>query len=137
MLSKLKTRLRALLRRSEMKPELDEELQNHVERQTEQNIRMGMNTEDARCAARKVHQLEVSFALINGAPRTDLEEGEFSGLIARRRLGKNVSAQRQEDRCHPADRQGNGQCAAMEEVLLVAQEHHGVNARDRKTRRCV
>jgi predicted permease len=53
MLSKLMTRLRALLRKSEMEHELDEELLYHIERQTEQNIGMGMNPEEARCAARK------------------------------------------------------------------------------------
>jgi putative ABC transport system permease protein len=53
MLTKLKTRLRALLRRSEMERELDEELRYHIERQTEQNIGMGMNPEEARYAARK------------------------------------------------------------------------------------
>src|SRR5215831_12335017 len=53
MLSKLKTGLRALLRKSEMDRELDDELRRHIERQTEQNIRMGMNPEEARYAARK------------------------------------------------------------------------------------
>src|SRR5262245_64023996 len=53
MLSKLKTGLRALLRKSEMDRELDEELRNHIERQTEQNIRLGMNPEEARDEARK------------------------------------------------------------------------------------
>src|SRR5215468_4938950 len=53
MLSKLKTRLRALAGKSEMERELDEELRYHIERQTEQNIRLGMNPEEARCAARK------------------------------------------------------------------------------------
>src|SRR5262245_11855242 len=53
MLSKLRTRLRALLRRSEMERELDEELRYHIEQQTEQNIRLGMNPEDARHAAQK------------------------------------------------------------------------------------
>jgi putative ABC transport system permease protein len=53
MLSKLKTRLRALLRKSEMERELDEELRHHIERQTQQNIRLGMNPEEARHAARK------------------------------------------------------------------------------------
>ncbi len=37
MLSKLRTRLRALLRKSEIERELNEELRYHVERQTEQN----------------------------------------------------------------------------------------------------
>jgi hypothetical protein len=53
MLSNLRTRLRALLRKSEMDRELDEELRHHLERQTEQNIRLGMNPEEARTAARK------------------------------------------------------------------------------------
>src|SRR4030095_881034 len=53
MLSNLKTRLRALLRKSEMERELDEELLYHIERQTEQNVRLGMNPEEARHAARK------------------------------------------------------------------------------------
>ncbi len=53
MLSKLRTRLRALLRKSEMERELDEELRYHVEQQTEQNIRLGMSPEEARYAAHK------------------------------------------------------------------------------------
>src|SRR5215510_3411507 len=53
MLSKLKSGLRALLRRSAMERELDEELRQHIERQTEQNIRLGMSPEEARYAARK------------------------------------------------------------------------------------
>lgn len=43
MLNKLKTKLRALLHRSEIERELDEELRYHIEQQTEQNIRLGMN----------------------------------------------------------------------------------------------
>src|SRR5499425_747361 len=53
MLSRLKTALRSLLRRSQAERELEEELRNHIERQTEQNIRLGMNPEEARIAARK------------------------------------------------------------------------------------
>jgi putative ABC transport system permease protein len=53
MLSKLRTRIRALLRKSEMERELNEELRYHIERQTEQNIRLGMNPDEARHAARK------------------------------------------------------------------------------------
>ena len=53
MLCKLKMRLRALLSKSEVDRELDEELRSHIERQTEQNIRLGMNPEEARNAARK------------------------------------------------------------------------------------
>jgi predicted permease len=53
MLSELRRRLGVLLRKSEMERELDEELRHHIEQQTEQNIRMGMNPEEARSAARK------------------------------------------------------------------------------------
>jgi len=53
MLSGLKTAIRALLRGSQAERELDEELRYHIERQTEQNIRLGMNPEEARYAARK------------------------------------------------------------------------------------
>src|SRR5215475_12259119 len=53
MLSRLKTALRALLRRAQAERELDEELLHHIERQTEQNIRLGMNSEEARTAARR------------------------------------------------------------------------------------
>ncbi len=53
MLSKLRTALRALFRRSEVERELDDELRVHIEQQTEQNIRLGMNPEEARSAARK------------------------------------------------------------------------------------
>jgi putative ABC transport system permease protein len=53
MLSNLRTRLRALLRKSEIEHELDEELRYHIEQQTEQNIRLGMDPEDARRAAKK------------------------------------------------------------------------------------
>src|SRR4030095_10479111 len=53
MLSKLRIRLRALFRRSEMERELDEELRYHIEQQTEQNMRLGMSPEESRQAARK------------------------------------------------------------------------------------
>src|SRR5262245_37050279 len=53
MLSKLRPRLRALLRKSEMERELNEELRYHIEQQTEQNIRMGLDQEEARHAARR------------------------------------------------------------------------------------
>jgi MacB-like periplasmic core domain len=53
MLNTLKTGLRALLRKSEIERELDEELRHHIEQQTEQNIRLGMNPEEARYAALK------------------------------------------------------------------------------------
>jgi predicted permease len=52
MLSRLKTAIRALLRRSQAERELDEELRYHIEQQTEQNIRLGMAPEEARHAAR-------------------------------------------------------------------------------------
>ena len=47
MLSRLKTALRTLLRRTQVEHELDEELRYHLEQQTEQNIRLGMNPEEA------------------------------------------------------------------------------------------
>src|SRR5499425_2930912 len=53
MLSRLKAALRALLRRTQVERELDEELRYHIEQQTEQNIRLGMNPEEARYAAQK------------------------------------------------------------------------------------
>src|SRR5262245_19200698 len=53
MLSRLKTALRALLRRSQAERELDEELRYHIDQQSEQNVRLGMNPEEARAAARK------------------------------------------------------------------------------------
>src|SRR5262249_41595548 len=53
MLSRLKTALQALLRRSRVERELDEELRYHIEEQTEQNVRLGMNPEEALYAARK------------------------------------------------------------------------------------
>jgi putative ABC transport system permease protein len=53
MLSRLKTALWALLRRSRADRDLDEELRYHIEQQTDQNIRLGMSPEEARCAARK------------------------------------------------------------------------------------
>jgi putative ABC transport system permease protein len=53
MLSRLKTALRALLRRSQAESELNEELRYHIEQQAEQNIRLGMNPEEARHVARK------------------------------------------------------------------------------------
>jgi putative ABC transport system permease protein len=53
MLSKLMTALQALLRRSEVERKLDEELRHHIEQQTGQNLKLGMNPDEARCAARK------------------------------------------------------------------------------------
>jgi putative ABC transport system permease protein len=53
LLSRLKTAMLALLRRSRAERELDEELRYHIEQQTEQNIRLGMNLEEARYKALK------------------------------------------------------------------------------------
>src|SRR5262245_57808952 len=53
MLSRLKTAVRALVQRSHADRELDEELRDHLERQTEQNIRLGMDPEEARYVAHK------------------------------------------------------------------------------------
>src|SRR5262245_9049492 len=54
MLKRIMTTLKLLIRRSQAERELDEELRYHIEQQTEQNIRHGMNPEEARRAARKV-----------------------------------------------------------------------------------
>jgi hypothetical protein len=43
MLVRLRTAYLALLRRSRVERELDEELRYHIDQQTEQNIRLGMN----------------------------------------------------------------------------------------------
>jgi putative ABC transport system permease protein len=51
MVSKLRLRLRALFRKSEMERELDEELRFHLEKEAEQNLSRGMSPEEARLAA--------------------------------------------------------------------------------------
>jgi predicted permease len=51
MLNKLRRRIRALLFKSRMENELDEELQFHLEKAIEQNLQRGMNPEEARTAA--------------------------------------------------------------------------------------
>jgi hypothetical protein len=60
MLSRLKKTWLALLRRARAERELDEELRYHAEQQTEQNIRLGMNPEEARCAALRVGAIQLS-----------------------------------------------------------------------------
>src|SRR5688572_28036236 len=47
----LALRLRSLFRRRQVEQELDDEMQYHVERQTEQNIAKGLTPADARYAA--------------------------------------------------------------------------------------
>ena len=49
--SKLRRRLRALIKRAELEEQLDDELRYHLERETEQNLKSGMSKEDARYAA--------------------------------------------------------------------------------------
>ena len=41
-------RINALFHRSSLDQEMDEEMQYHLERETEENLRRGMNPEDAR-----------------------------------------------------------------------------------------
>jgi macrolide transport system ATP-binding/permease protein len=53
MRNKMTAKLRAILRRSHIERELDDELLWHIEQQTEQNTRLGMNPEEARYAGRK------------------------------------------------------------------------------------
>jgi hypothetical protein len=53
MLSRLKARLHWLFRKSHAEKELEAEVLDHLERQAGQNLRFGMNAEEARVAARK------------------------------------------------------------------------------------
>jgi hypothetical protein len=48
MLSDLSYRLRALFRRDQLNAELDEELRDHVERETDKGVRLGLRVEEAR-----------------------------------------------------------------------------------------
>jgi predicted permease len=48
MLSDLKYRFRALFRRDQLNAELDQELQDHVERETDKYVRTGLQVEEAR-----------------------------------------------------------------------------------------
>ena len=50
-LFKLRRRLRALFRKSELERELEDELRFHLEKEIEQNVARGMNQEDARWTA--------------------------------------------------------------------------------------
>lgn len=49
----LASRLRALFTRGRLERELDEELRFHIEMQTEDNLRAGMDPDEARRAARR------------------------------------------------------------------------------------
>jgi predicted permease len=51
MLNRLKLRLRALFRRTQMERELDEELRFHLEKEIEQNLARGMDLKEARFSA--------------------------------------------------------------------------------------
>lgn len=51
MLDQIKLRWRALFRKDELEQELEAELRFHLERETEQNVRDGMNPNDARYSA--------------------------------------------------------------------------------------
>ncbi|HEX5885342.1 MAG TPA: ABC transporter permease, partial [Pyrinomonadaceae bacterium] len=53
MLDAIKRRLRALFRRNQLERELDDELRFHLERDAAQNLRSGMNSEDAYYSALK------------------------------------------------------------------------------------
>ena len=53
MLDQLKRRWRALFRKEELEQELDDELRYHLEREAEQNVRNGMNPDDAHYSALK------------------------------------------------------------------------------------
>src|SRR5262245_17120126 len=53
MLSRLKSTIRSLVRRSQVERELDEELRYHIERQARQNLQLGMSPEEAGESARR------------------------------------------------------------------------------------
>ena len=71
MLNKLRLRIRALLSKSRMENELDEELQFHLEKEIEQNLARGMNPEESRTAALR------SFG---GVERTKEESRDVRGV---------------------------------------------------------
>ena len=52
-LAKLRMLLRSIFERRQLDTELDEELREHMERETEDNLRAGMSAEQARSAARR------------------------------------------------------------------------------------
>src|SRR5687768_16396216 len=49
--SRLRRRLRALVRKGEMERELDQEMHHHLDREIEQNLQSGMTPQEARAAA--------------------------------------------------------------------------------------
>jgi len=53
MLHRIKRRLRALFRKQDLERELEDELRFHLERETAQNVRNGMNPDDAHYSALK------------------------------------------------------------------------------------
>ena len=53
MLDRIKMRWRSLFRKAELDRELDEELRFHLKQQEDQNLRYGMNPDDARYSALK------------------------------------------------------------------------------------
>src|SRR5262245_2079970 len=103
MLSKLMTRIRALLRKSEMERELKEELRYHIERQTEQNIRMGMNPEEARHAACKTFG-GVEQAKERRRPRREMDRGFVARPALRRANAGEESGLFYHCNQHPCDR---------------------------------
>ena len=52
-LAKLRMLLRSIFERRQLDTELDEELREHIERETEDNLRAGMSAEQATSAARR------------------------------------------------------------------------------------
>ena len=54
MLDRLKRRWRALFRKEQLERELEDELRFHLERETAQNLRSGMNPDDAHYSALEI-----------------------------------------------------------------------------------
>src|ERR1700674_5169066 len=74
-LSIFRSRLRGLFRKQHLDGELDAELRTHLEMLTEENIRRGMNAEEARYSARRefggFEQTKENYRYQRGLPLLD------------------------------------------------------------------
>ena len=92
-LFKLKRRLRALFRKSELERELDCELRFHLEKEIEQNVARGMNQEEARWAALRsfggVEQVKEESRDVRGVRFVEelLQDLRYSVRVLRRQPG--------------------------------------------------
>jgi len=92
-LFKLKRRLRALFRKSEVERELDDELRFHLEKEFEQNVIRGMNPDEARLAALRsfggVEQVKEESRDVRGVRFIEelLQDLRYSVRVLRRQPG--------------------------------------------------